>query len=58
LVNKYPNSARVPAALYRMGIIYEEGKDMRTAKFYYNQVVREFPNSPEAALAGSKLQQP
>ncbi len=58
LVNKYPSSARVPAALYRMGIIYEEGKDTRTANFYYNQVVREFPNSPEAALARSKLQQP
>ena len=58
LVNKYPKSARIPTALYRMGIIYEEGKDMKTARFYYNQVVRDFPNSPEAALAKSKLQQP
>ena len=58
LVNKYPKSARVPASLYRMGIIYEEVKDLKTARFYYNQVIREFPNSPEAALARSKLQQP
>jgi tol-pal system protein YbgF len=56
LVNKFPKSARVPAALYRMGIIYEEGKDLKTARFYYNQVIRDFPNSPEAALARSKLQ--
>jgi tol-pal system protein YbgF len=58
LVNKYPQSARVPASLYRMGIIYEEVKDLRTARFYYNQVIREFPNSPEAALAQSRLRQP
>lgn len=58
LVNKYPKSARVPASLYRMGIIYEESKDTRTARFYYNQLVREFPNSPEADLARGRLQQP
>jgi len=56
LVNKYPKSARVPTALYRMGIIYEEAKDQKSARFYYNQVIRDFPNSPEAALARSKLQ--
>lgn len=55
LVNKYPKSARVPTALYRMGIIYEESKDPKTARFYYNQVVRDYPNSPEATLAKSKL---
>ena len=36
--------------------IYEEAKDLRTARFYYNQVLREYPNSPEAAHARSKLQ--
>lgn len=56
LVSKYPKSARVPTALYRMGIIYEEAKDQKSARFYYNQVIRDFPNSPEAALARSKLQ--
>lgn len=56
LVNKYPKSARVPTALYRMGIIYEEAKDPKSARFYYNQVIKDFPNSPEAALARSKLQ--
>lgn len=56
LVRKYPQSARVPTALYRMGIIYEEAKDPKSARFYYNQVIRDFPNSPEAALARSKLQ--
>lgn len=56
LVNKYPKSARVPTALYRMGIIYEESKDLKTARFYYNQVIRDFPNSPEAALARNRLQ--
>lgn len=56
LVNKHPKSARVPTALYRMGIIYEEGKDLKTARFYYNQVIKNYPNSPEAALAKNKLQ--
>ena len=56
LVNKYPKSARLPTALYRMGIIYEEGKDLKTARFYYNQVIKNYPNSPEAALARNRLQ--
>lgn len=56
LINKYPKSARIPTALYKMGIIYEEGGDRRTARFYYNQVARDYPNSPEAALAKNKLQ--
>jgi tol-pal system protein YbgF len=55
LINKYPKSARIPTALYKMGIIYEEGGDRRTARFYYNQVIKDYPNSPEAALAKNKL---
>lgn len=56
LLGKYPKSTRVPAALYRMGLIYEQAKDAKTARFYYNQVIKDFPNSPEAALARSKLE--
>jgi TolA-binding protein len=56
LINKFPKSPRVPTALYRMGIIFEEGKDLKTARFYYNRVIKDFPNSPEAALARNKLQ--
>lgn len=56
LLGKYPKSTRVPAALYRMGLIYEQAKDVKTARFYYNQVIKDFPNSPEAALARSKLE--
>lgn len=55
LINKYPKSARVPPALYKMGIIYEEGGDLKTARFYYNLVVKDFPNSPEATLARNKI---
>jgi len=40
-----------------MGIIYEEAGDMKTAQVYYNQVIKDFPNSPEATLAKDKLQQ-
>ncbi|MBE0432126.1 tol-pal system protein YbgF [candidate division WOR-3 bacterium] len=56
LLGKYPKSTRVPTALYRMGLIYEQGKDTKTARFYYNQVIKDFPNSPEAALARDKLE--
>ena len=56
LINKYPKSARVPTSLYKMGVIYEEGGDMKTARFYYNLVIKDFPNAPEATLAKSKIQ--
>jgi TolA-binding protein len=55
LLNKYPQSNKRPTALYKIGIIYEEAKDKNTAKTYFERVVKEFPNAPEASLAKERL---
>ncbi len=55
LINKYPQSNKRPTALYKIGIIYEEAKDTKTAKTYFEKVLQEFPNAPEASLAKERL---
>uniref|UniRef100_A0A7V0Z3Z2 Tol-pal system protein YbgF n=1 Tax=candidate division WOR-3 bacterium TaxID=2052148 RepID=A0A7V0Z3Z2_UNCW3 len=55
LLNKYTQSNKRSTALYKIGIIYEEAKDTKTAKIYYERVIKEFPNSPEASLAKERL---
>jgi tol-pal system protein YbgF len=55
LLAKYSASARKPAALYKIGIIYEEAKDLKTARVFFEQLIKEFPNSNEAVLAKNRL---
>jgi tol-pal system protein YbgF len=55
LINRYPQSNKRPTALYKIGLIYEEAKELKTAKMYFEKVTKEFPNSPEATLAKSRL---
>ncbi len=55
LLTKYPQSNKRSTALYKIGIIYEEAKDLKTARTYYERVIKEFPNAPEAALAKERL---
>jgi tol-pal system protein YbgF len=57
LANGYPESNKKPAALYKIGIIYEEANELKIARMYFNRVIKEYPNSPEAALAGNRLNQ-
>ena len=55
LIDKYPQSSKKPTALFKIGVLYEESKDSKTARTYYEKVLKEFPNSPEATLAKNKL---
>ncbi len=55
LLNKYAQSNKRSTALYKIAIIYEEAKDTKTAKTYYERVIKEFPNAPEASLAKERL---
>jgi len=57
LINGYPESNKKPIALYKTGIIYEEAKELKVARKYFNRVIKEFPNSPEAILAKNRLNQ-
>lgn len=56
LVRAYPNSARAPSALYKLGLLAEQRNDRAAARGYYSRVVAGYPRSDEANLARDKLQ--
>jgi tol-pal system protein YbgF len=52
---KYPEGNKVPAALYKLGLIYQlQGKD-RLARQQFEQIISNYPASPEAKLAQERL---
>jgi tol-pal system protein YbgF len=56
VVKTYPNSARAPAALYKLGLLAESRGNKPTARTYYQRVIAGYPRSDEANLARDKLQ--
>ena len=56
VVKAYPNSARAPSALYKLGLLAESRSEKATARTYYQRVVAGYPRSDEANLARDKLQ--
>lgn len=52
---KYPNGNKVPAALYKMGLIYQLLGKGALAKAKFEEIVSGFPDSPEAKLAQERL---
>ncbi|MEW5702650.1 MAG: tol-pal system protein YbgF [Candidatus Zixiibacteriota bacterium] len=55
LIEDYPQSERVPTALYKLGRCSEELNHPRQARQYYERVIGEFPKSLEAKPAKSRL---
>jgi tetratricopeptide (TPR) repeat protein len=55
LVVEYPANARVPAALFNLGLCAEKRRDFAGARAVYERVVGEFPKSAEAIDAGFRL---
>ncbi|MEE4110917.1 MAG: tol-pal system protein YbgF [Halieaceae bacterium] len=57
LLNEYPDNAKVPDALYKLGRVqYIKGNPQR-AREYLERVIREYPDSSAARLAGDFLDQ-
>jgi tol-pal system protein YbgF len=56
VVKNHPNSARAPAALYKLGLLAERRGDKAAARTYYARVIAGYPRSDEANLARDKLQ--
>jgi tol-pal system protein YbgF len=56
VVKSHPNSARAPAALYKLGLLAERRGDKAAARTYYARVIAGYPRSDEANLARDKLQ--
>ena len=55
VVKEYPTSSRAPAALYGLGLLAERRGDTAGAREAYNQLLKSYPKSDEAALARDRL---
>lgn len=56
LVNGYPNSAKAPDALLKIGYIHYEQGDWKAARENLQTVTQRFPDSTAARLATERLQ--
>lgn len=56
VVNGYPNSAKAPDALLKMGYIHYEQGDWKAARENLQGVTQRFPDSTAARLASERLQ--
>jgi tol-pal system protein YbgF len=55
VVKDFPTSTRAPAALYGLGLLAERRGDKAGARDAYNQLLKSYPKSDEAALARDRL---
>ncbi len=51
IVQNYPNHAKVPASLYKLGTIYDVKGQKQKAEALFNQVIKQYPSSTAAQLA-------
>ena len=56
LITRYPNSPRVPTAMYKRALQLQATKKTAEAKKLYQDIIKRFPRSDEAALADERLQ--
>jgi tol-pal system protein YbgF len=57
LLNQYPGNAKVPDALYKLGRVHFMKGNNDRAREFLNRVIREYPDSSAARLAGDFLDQ-
>ena len=57
VLKDYPKSSKVPGALLKIGYIQDDAKDPRAARATLQELIRRFPQSGEARLAQSRLDQ-
>ena len=57
VVDKYPDSSKVPSALYKIAVLQAEAGDKARAKVTLNKILLQHPKAHEAKLAKSMLEQ-
>lgn len=57
VTKKFPNSNKVPYALLKQGIAFQNLGDRVSARLLLQQVIRDYPNTSQARIARSKLQE-
>lgn len=55
VIEEYPNGNKVPAALLKQGLAFQELGDKSNAKLILKELVRKYPNSNEANIARKKI---
>ena len=55
VLEKYPNSAKVPDALLKLGYVEMDQKNTDKARDYFTRIVTEFPDTSPSLLAEKKL---
>ena len=56
LIQKFPNSPRVPTAMYKRALSLQSQKKTAEARRLFQDIIKRFPRSDEAALADERLQ--
>jgi len=57
VTKKFPSSNKVPYALLKQGISFQKLGDKVSAKLLLQQVMKDYPNTSQARIARSKLQE-
>ena len=57
VTKKFPSSNKVPYALLKQGISFQNLGDKTSAKLLLQQVIKDYPNTSQARIARSKLQE-
>ena len=56
LISRFPKSPRVPTAMYKRALHLQSQKKTAEAKKIFQDIIKRFPRSDEAALADERLQ--
>ena len=57
VIERFPDSSRVPSAMYRLAVLEAESGKATEAKVTLNRVIQQFPTSSEAGYAKTMLEQ-
>lgn len=57
VAKNFPNGKKVPYALLKQGLSFLKLRDKTSAKLLLQQVIRDYPNTNQARIARSKLQE-
>jgi len=57
VTKKFPSSSKVPYALLKQGISFQNLGDKTSARLLLQQVIKDYPNTSQARIARSKLQE-
>ena len=55
VLTQFPESKYVPGSLLKLGLVMKESDETAQAKELWDRIVREFPNSSEAAIAKEQM---